>query len=136
MGFTTFGVGIQMEDLETGELRDSVQKDVEQITLLTDALSNIDMLSAPVTPRDKPDAVQDLHMAAAAFTYGSKHYHSDAEDGSHASKIIDMAAAAVGGKEALVRRPIVSFCTCPTSPLQIIEEACEVNIVAAKNRIP
>ncbi len=136
VGITTFGVGIYMIDLETGELRDSTQKDMEDITLLTDALPHIDVLTAPVTPREKPDESQDLHMAAAAFTYGSKHYHSDAEDGGHASKIIEMAAAVVGGKEELVRRPIVSFCVCPTSPLQLIGEACEVIIEAARNRIP
>ncbi|MCF8070559.1 MAG: trimethylamine methyltransferase family protein [Desulfobacterales bacterium] len=136
VGFTTFGIGIYMIDLETGELRDSTQKDTEEITLLADALPHIDVLTAPVVPREKSDETQDLHLAATAFTFGSKHYHSDAEDAGHARKIIDIAAAAVGGREALARRPILSFCVCPTSPLQLIEECCEVIIEAAKNRIP
>ena len=38
VGFTTFGVGVLTEDLETGEVRESTKEDVAQIARLTDAL--------------------------------------------------------------------------------------------------
>ena len=136
IGFTTFGVGITMEDMETGEVRETTKKDVEQIAMVSDALPNIDVITAPVTPREKPDTSQEFHMAEACFTYSSKHYHSDAENGDHARKLIGMAAAITGGIEELRRKPIISFCICPTSPLQLIRGACEVAIEAARNRIP
>jgi trimethylamine--corrinoid protein Co-methyltransferase len=120
VGFTTFGVGVLTEDLETGEIRESTKEDVEKIARLTDALTHMDILTAPVAARDKPDSSYDLHMLEAALTYCSKHYASDSED----------------GEDALKQRPIVSFGICPTSPLQIIKSSAEVVIQAAKHWLP
>lgn len=136
VGFTTFGVGIYTEDLETSEIRNSTKKDVAQIAKLTDALPHMDIFTAPVAATDKPDASYDLHMLEAALVNCSKHYASDAEDGDRARLIIEMAQAVVGSKESLRERPIISFCVCPTSPLQIIESAAEIIIEAAKSWIP
>jgi trimethylamine---corrinoid protein Co-methyltransferase len=136
VGFTTFGVGVLMEDLETGEIRDSTKEDVAQIARLTDALAHMDIFTAPVTARDKPDSSSDLHMLEAALINCTKHYASDAEDGERAKKIIEMAAVVAGGMDQLKERPIVSFGVCPTSPLQIIESTAEVIIEAARHWIP
>ena len=59
VGFTTFGTGVQTEDLESGEIRDSTKEDVARIARLTDALEHMDILSSPVAARDKPDASFD-----------------------------------------------------------------------------
>lgn len=136
VGFTTFGTGVQTEDLETGEIRDSTKKDVAQIARLTDALQHLDILSSPVAARDKPDCSYDLHMLEAALLNCSKHYDCDAEDGARAHKMIEMAAIVAGGMEALKKRPLFSLCACPTSPLQLIEAAAEVIVEAAKHWIP
>ncbi|MBW2407973.1 MAG: trimethylamine methyltransferase family protein [Deltaproteobacteria bacterium] len=136
VGFTTFGVGVLTEDLETGEIRESTKEDVEKIARLTDALTHMDILTAPVAARDKPDSSYDLHMLEAALTYCSKHYASDSEDGERTKKLIEMAAAVAGGTDALKQRPIVSFGICPTSPLQIIKSSAEVVIQAAKHWLP
>jgi trimethylamine--corrinoid protein Co-methyltransferase len=136
IGFTTFGVGVLTEDLETGEIRESTKKDVEKIALLTDALPHMDILTAPVAACDKPDESYDLHMLEAALTFCSKHYASDSEDGARTRLLIEMAAAVAGGLEELKRRPIVSFGMCPTSPLQIIESSAEVIIESARHWLP
>ena len=52
VGFTTFGVGVLVEDLQTGEIRESTKHDVAQIARLTDALTHMDILTAPVAARD------------------------------------------------------------------------------------
>lgn len=136
VGFTTFGVGVLTEDLETGNIRESTKKDVAEIARLTDALKHMDILTAPVAPNDKPDESYDLHMLEAALVNCSKHYASDAEDGPRTKLLIEMAAAVAGGKDALKERPIVSFGICPTSPLQIIKSSAEVIIEAAKHWLP
>jgi len=136
VGFTTFGVGVMIEDLETGEIRESVNDDVAKISLLSDALDNVDVMATPVVARDKPESSYDLHMADAVFSNCTKHYGSDAEDGDRALKLIEMAAAIAGGTEELKKRPILSFGVCPTSPLQLIDATAEVVIVAARNWIP
>jgi trimethylamine--corrinoid protein Co-methyltransferase len=136
VGFTTFGVGVLVEDLETGEIRDSTKADVENIARLTDALPHMDILTAPVAARDKPDESYDLHMLEAALVNCTKHYASDSEDGARTKLLIEMAATVAGGLEELQKRPIVSFGMCPTSPLQIIESSAEVIIESAKHRLP
>jgi len=136
VGFTTFGVGVLTEDLKTGEIRESTKEDVAQIARLTDALTHMDILTAPVAARDKPDESGDLHMLEAALINCSKHYASDAEDGARTKLLIEMAAAVAGGLDKLKERPIVSFGVCPTSPLQIIESSAEVIIEAARHWLP
>ena len=136
VGFTTFGVGVLTEDMESGEVRKSTKEDVEKIALLTDALPHMDILTAPVAAADKPDESYDLHMLEAALTNCSKHYASDAEDGARARLLIEMGAVVAGGLDKLKERPVISFCVCPTSPLQLIGPTAEVIIEAAKNWIP
>jgi trimethylamine--corrinoid protein Co-methyltransferase len=136
VGFTTFGVGVLTEDLETGEIRESTKEDVENIARLTDALPHMDILTAPVAARDKPDESYDLHMLEAALINCSKHYASDSEDGARTKLLIEMAVAVAGGVDELKQRPIVSFGVCPTSPLQIIECSAEVIIESARHWLP
>ena len=136
IGFTTFGTGVMTEDLVSGEIRESTKDDVAKIAALTDSLNHMDVLSSPVTARDMPNTSCDLHMLEAALVNCTKHYHCEAEDGERALKMIEMAAAVTGGKEALRDRPIFSLSACPTSPLQLIKECAEVIIQSARHWIP
>jgi trimethylamine--corrinoid protein Co-methyltransferase len=136
VGFTTFGTGVQVEDLDTGEIRDSTKADVARIALLTDALEHMDVLSSPVEARDKPGSSHDLHMFEAVLMNCTKHYACEAENGQRMETMIEMAKVVSGGAEELKRRPIFSMCACPTSPLQLIEEAADVIVVSARNWIP
>ena len=47
-------------------------------------------------------------------------------------KIVDMAAAVAGGRDELQERPIISFITCPVSPLQFIRDSSEIIMEAAR----
>jgi trimethylamine--corrinoid protein Co-methyltransferase len=136
VGFTTFGTGVQVEDLETGEIRDSTKADVAQIARITDALAHMDVLSSPVEARDKPGSSHDLHMFEAVLMNCTKHYACEAENGRRMETMIEMAKVVTGGAEELKRRPIFSMCACPTSPLQLIEEAADVIVVSARNGVP
>jgi len=136
VGFTTFGTGVQVEDLETGEIRDSTKQDVARIARITDALEHMDVLSSPVEARDKPASSHDLHMFEAVLMNCTKHYACEAQDGPRMTTMIEMAKVVAGGRDALKRRPIFSMSACPTSPLQLIEEAADVIVVSAKNWIP
>jgi trimethylamine--corrinoid protein Co-methyltransferase len=136
VGFTTFGTGLLVEDLESGEIRESTKEDVAKIALLTDALQHMDILSSPVTARDMPYASYDLHMLEAALLNCTKHYMCEAEDGNRALKMIEMAAAVVGGTEELKQRPIFSLSYCPTSPLQLTKACAEIIVESARHWIP
>lgn len=136
VGFTSFGVGVQVEDLDTGKIRETNKQDCVDVAILTDALDHIDVYTGAITARDMPASSFDLHEAEAGFTNCSKHFVSGADNGERADQIIEMAAAVVGGREELRERPILQFIVCPVSPLQIDEAGAETIITSAKNGIP
>ena len=137
VNFTTFGAGIQVIDIDTGELRDTTKDDVGKTALLADYLDGVDVYSHAVSARDCPNSSVDLHEAEAFLNNTTKHcMHIDLTCGENAKKYVEMAAAVVGGKEELNRRPIVSALTCPQSPLQLHQESCDIIMELGKVGLP
>jgi trimethylamine:corrinoid methyltransferase-like protein len=50
----------------------------------------------------------------------------------HDKMLVKIAGAIVGGIKKLKERPILSFTTCPVSPLTLINECCEIIMEAAR----
>lgn len=136
VGFVPFGCSALTHDLETDEIRESTLEDVKNMAILSDALEHVDVAQPPVSAEDMPETSYDLHGLAVTLPNTTKHVCTDVESGDRCNKMIEMAAAIVGGKDELKRRPIVSFGVCPTSPLQLIEECCDVIIASARNWMP
>ena len=136
VGFTPFGLGLKVEDIETGEIRDSVLKDSADIIKVCDTLESVSIMLAPVMASDKPVSNFELYMAAEGFKNSSKHYGSDAENGRVAEKMIRMGEIVAGGTRELKERPIMSLGVCPVSPLKLPGEAAEVIITAARYGLP
>jgi trimethylamine--corrinoid protein Co-methyltransferase len=136
IGFIPFGTCALTQDLETNEIRGSTLEDVRNMAILCDALEHVDVLLPPVSAEDMPASSYDLHGLAVTLPNSTKHVCTDAESGERCNKMIEMAAAIVGGKDELKTRPIVSFGVCPTSPLQLIDECCDVIVASAKGRMP
>ena len=132
VGFTNFGEGIQVVDPYTGELHESRKQDVADCTKIIDALPEIDVLERPLGAHDVPPDTASLHNAEAIFSNTTKHATIGPLSGFCARKMIDMAAAIVGGRDELRRRPILSFLTCPVSPLKLVKDACEIIIEGAR----
>ena len=132
VGFTNFGEGIQVVDPYTGELHESLKQDVADCTKIIDALPEIDVVERPLGAHDAPPDTASLHNAEAIFSNTTKHATIGPLSGFCARKMIDMAAAIVGGREQLRRRPILSFLTCPVSPLKLVKDACEIIIEGAR----
>lgn len=136
VGFIPFGCGALTQDLETDEIRDSTLEDVRNMAILCDALEHVDVVQPTVSAEDMPASSYDLHGLAVTLPNTTKHVCTDVESGERCDKMIEMAAAIVGGKDELKTRPIVSFGVCPTSPLQLIGECCDVIVASAKSRMP
>lgn len=132
VGFTNFGEGIRVIDPYTREYRKSTKQDVANTALVCDALSEIDVYERAVAAQDENALVGSLHEAEAFFNNTSKHCFSGASSGKNFKKIVEMAAAIVGGKDKLKERPIYSTIVCPTSPLQLVNDCTEVIIEAAR----
>jgi trimethylamine--corrinoid protein Co-methyltransferase len=136
VGFTNFGEGIQVVDPYTGELHESRKQDVADCTKIIDALPEIDVVERPLGAHDAPPDTAALHNAEAIFSNTTKHATIGPLTGFCARKMIDMAAAISGGHDELRRRPILSFLTCPVSPLKLVADVCRIIIEGARAGIP
>ncbi len=133
VGFTNFGEGVFINDPYTGEHRETTKADVAASALIADYLSEIDVYERAVGAGDVPQETVQLHNAEAWLPNTSKHGFMGPGSGYNIKKIVAMAEAIVGGKEKLQERPIVSFITCPVSPLQLVQESCEIIMESARS---
>jgi trimethylamine--corrinoid protein Co-methyltransferase len=133
--FTNFGEGIMVVDPYTGELREPTKADVANTAKIVDYLDDIDVYERAVGAQDVPQAVGQLHNAEAWLPNTSKHGFMGPFSGYMLEKIVEMAAAIVGGKDKLKERPIISFITCPISPLKLVQDCCEIIIGSARSGI-
>ena len=132
VGFTNFGEGIQVVDPRDGSLREPTKDDLAAATRLIDALDEIDVLERPIGAHEVPQAVAPLHNAEAILNNTTKHMFIGPLSGALLKKIVAMAAAVVGGEANLRARPLVSFITCPVSPLKLVKDCCEIIMESAR----
>jgi trimethylamine--corrinoid protein Co-methyltransferase len=132
VGFTNFGEGIKIVDVETGELREPTKQDVGDSARIVDALPEVDVYERAIGAHEVPQSVVQLHNAEMAFTNTSKHVFMGPGNGELLTRIVDMGAAIAGGMAAFLRRPLISFITCPVSPLKLVQDTCEIIMGAAR----
>jgi trimethylamine---corrinoid protein Co-methyltransferase len=135
VGFTNFGEGVKVVDPYTGEVRVPTKEDVGATARAVDYLPNVDVYERALTAMDVPQESAPLHQAEAWMTNTSKHGFMGSGNGYLSEKLLDMAAAIVGGRDTLARRPIVSFITCPVSPLKLVRDTCEIIMSAARGGV-
>jgi trimethylamine--corrinoid protein Co-methyltransferase len=136
VGFCTFGEGITIVDPYSGELREPLKKDVGDAAKLADALDDIDTFEIAIGAKDAPGETASIHNFDAALANTTKCIGAGTLSTDETEAVIDMAAAAVGGRERLRERPIVYLGVCPVSPLKLTREVCEVIIAASKAGLP
>jgi trimethylamine--corrinoid protein Co-methyltransferase len=130
--FTNFSEGVEVVDLYTDERREPTKADLADAARLVDYLSDIDVCEKAVGSSDVPQEIVPLHNAEAMLANTTKHCCVGPGNGFLLNKLVKMAAAIVGGLKKLKERPILSFTTCPVSPLQLIKECCEIIIESAR----
>lgn len=130
--FTNFSEGVEVVDPYTGEQRSPTKADLASAATLVDYLSDIDVCEKAVGAGDVPREVAPLHNAEAMLTNTTKHCCVGPGNRFLLNKLVNIAAAIVGGFKKLKKRPILSFTTCPVSPLQLIKECCEIIIESAR----
>jgi trimethylamine--corrinoid protein Co-methyltransferase len=131
--FTNFGEGIKIVDPYTGEHRSTVKADTANAARLVDYLDNLDTYERIMASHDVPQETISLHNAEASLTNTSKHHWLGPVNGYCSRKIVDILAAIVGGRDKLRERPLLTFVTCPGSPLTFTKEHCEIVMEAARN---
>ncbi|HWR45860.1 [trimethylamine--corrinoid protein] Co-methyltransferase [Sporomusa sp.] len=133
VGHSTFGECIQIIDPVTRQVRKSTKKDLGQVTLVCDYLDEISVMERPLCSGDQNPATQPLHNLEAMLSNTAKHIFIGAGGNArNCSKMVEMAAASIGGSENFRKRPNLTIFVCPTSPLMLVKECCEVIIEAAR----
>jgi trimethylamine---corrinoid protein Co-methyltransferase len=135
VGFTNFGEGIKIVDAESGEIREPTKKDVADTARIVDAMSEVDVYERAVGAHEVFQEAAPLHNAEAFFANTSKHCFLGPFSGYNVRKIVEMAAAIVGGAKELAKRPIISFITCPVSPLKLVRDTCEIIMESARSGV-
>jgi len=133
--FTNFSEGVKINDLQTGENRIPVKKDLVDSARVIDYLDEVDFCEKALGAHDVNQLTVPLHNAEAYLTNTTKHCAFGPGNGKLLNKILEMAAVIVGGFKKLKERPIVSFTTCPVSPLKLIKDCCEIIMESAKNNV-
>ena len=133
VGFTNFGEGVFIVDPYNGKLRETTKADVANSAKIVDYLSELDVYERAVGASDVPMETVQLHNAEAWLANTSKHGFMGSGNGYLTKKLVKMAAAIVGDEDKLRERPIISFITCPVSPLQLISDCCEIIIESARS---
>ncbi|MCI8646998.1 MAG: hypothetical protein HFE76_09500 [Firmicutes bacterium] len=136
VSFINFGEGVNVIDPYTKEYRRSVKADLERNTRVIDAINVLPCAYRSVASQDKAGSVQALHNMEAMFHNTTKHCFIGPDGKDNIEKIIDMATFLAGGREALKKRPLVTFNLCPTSPLQLNPTATDALILGARAGIP
>jgi len=133
--FTNFSEGVKINDLATGENRTPVKQDLVDTARVIDYLDEVDFCEKAIGAHDVDQDAVPLHNAEAYLTNTSKHCAFGPGNGRLLEVILEMAAAIVGGIKKLKERPIVSFTTCPVSPLKLITDCCEIIMASARNNV-
>lgn len=123
-------------DSFSGERREFLSKDVADAVRLVDALPNIDFTMSMGLAPDISSDQQYQHKYAIMIRNSTKPQVITAADKKTLNDIVNIAAAVVGGREELSRRPIFVLYDEPTSPLVHINEAMDKLMFMAENGLP
>ncbi len=135
VSLTNGGGCVNVIDLNTRECRKALKRDCGEIALVCDAFDEISVFERPCVCSDVPPETHPVHILGAILNNTSKHTFIGADNAKNLSKMVELAAACLGGMDEFKRRPIFTASVCPTSPLALLPDSCEVIIEAARRGV-
>lgn len=131
------GTGIEVLDPYTGQKRTSTKQDVADAMRVADYLEEICLIWPPISAQDCPAETRGLHELEAIWNNYAKHVQTETLVTVPEMKAaIEMAAAFVGGRDALRQRPILSTMQCTISPLAQDGGSIDASLAAAEAGLP
>jgi trimethylamine--corrinoid protein Co-methyltransferase len=138
-GSVYFGAGSDCPftiDLESGERRPAVLRDVQQIARLCDGLDQIDFVMSMGTPSDVPSLDHYLHSFIAMIRGSAKPNVYTARDRADMEDIYRIACAVAGGETELREKPFLLLYAEPISPLLFNDESVDKLLFCAEVGLP
>lgn len=133
---TAGGSCVNMIDLQNGEHRPATYGDLEDIVRLQDALEYLEACPSPVSPSDIPKSGLYIKVFEGMVRNTGKHLINQAESREEVQDHIDILEAAIGSREQVLKRNLVSFVCCFKSPLIYGNTNCEVLFECARHGLP
>ena len=133
----TGGAALTVFDLESGQPRPALLRDVAELARLVDALDNIHFYLVPVYPTDVEKDEVDVNTYYAGLANTGKHVQAGVYTVQGIRDTVAMCEHLVGSPDALRERPVVSFITSwMVSPLLFATEVTSLLIETCRQRIP
>ena len=133
----TGGAAVKVLDLETGQARDSVLRDIYDIGRLVDTLQNIHFYLRPVVARDMSNDDIDVNTLYACFASTQKHAMVSCYFPEKVAELKKLAMLVAGSEEAFVKRPFFSInFGFVVSPLRFAPETIETMTTSVRAGIP
>jgi len=123
-------------DWETGKRRYSTSEDIARCARVADYLDHVNLVWTLGVASDVPSPMQDIVGMCTILRNSEKHYEGSALSAKEAQYEIEIAAAIVGGKKELKKRPIFSVNACSISPLMHEKGITEGAIELVRAGIP
>ncbi|MCK4354398.1 MAG: trimethylamine methyltransferase family protein [Dehalococcoidia bacterium] len=123
-------------DEETGERRYSTSEDLARCSVIADYLDHVDLIWPLGAGGDVPAPIRYIVDMYTGLRNSEKHFEGDSTSAKEAQYQIEIAAAIVGGREELRKRPIFSMVICIISPLRYDKGMTEASIELGKAGIP
>jgi trimethylamine--corrinoid protein Co-methyltransferase len=131
------GNGTEAMDFETRKRVTSRKSDVARSAFVADALKGHGINWPNVTSQDVPQGTRHIHDLQASLENTEKHITLATDTTAwEVQDVVELASAAVGGKEELRKRPIISSIHTSFTPLQIEGEGLDAGFVAADAGLP
>ena len=131
------GNGTEAMDFETRKRVPSRKSDVARSAFVADALKGHGINWPNVTSQDVPQGTRHIHDLQATLENTEKHITLATDTTAwEVQDVVELASAAVGGKEELRKRPIISSIHTSFTPLQIEGEGLDAGFVAADAGLP
>ena len=135
--YGTGGTAIYVLDPDTGERRQSLNRDVVLNARMVEALDNIHLFTINVFPNEIEDKNHiDVNRFFHAFDNTTKHVMGGIYSLEGCKNVVDMAQTIAGDAEALRREPFVSFITLIISPFKVDEDYGEMTCYLAQEGLP
>jgi len=133
----TGGAALSVLDMETGQPRPAVLRDVAELARLVDRLGSVHFYLVPVYPTDMGKDEVDVNTYYAGLANTTKHIQAGVYSIQGIRDTVEMCERVAGGPEALRERPIVSFITSwMVSPLKFATDVTTLLIETCRQRIP
>ncbi len=123
-------------DMESQRKRKATVKDLIDLTVVCDAMPEVDLYWPQVVANDLPPEVSSSHEFIASLIFTSKHIQHGAQNVLDARFLIDAAALIVGSRKELAKRPITSITHTPITPLRYEQGDIEAVAEFAKAGLP